>query len=72
MGVLSLILLVLLVWLQWYIANEFFTAAKAKGYHDRKYRWICFWLSVIGYLLVIALPDRGESGCAASDELPEL
>ena len=71
-SLLTIILAILAIWLQWFIANEFFAAAKAKGYHDRKYLWICFWLSVVGYLLVIALPDRGTSATTASEELPEL
>lgn len=63
---------VFLIWLEWYIAKQFFAAAQAKGYNERKYLWICFWLSFVGYLLVIALPDRGNSPAAISDELPDL
>ena len=75
MGMASLLMIIiaaLAIWLEWYIANQFFEAAKAKGYPDRKYLWICFWLSVVGYLLVIALPDRGTSVSVVSDELPDL
>ena len=60
------------LWLEWFIANQFFEAAKAKGYHDSKYLWICFWLGLAGWLLVCALPDRGNSVPAISDELPDL
>ena len=34
--------------------------------------WLPFWLGIIGYLLVIALPDRGNTPKAVSDELPDL
>lgn len=56
----------------WYIANLFFEVAKAKGFHDRKYLWICFWLGLPGWILICALPDRGNSVPAISDELPDL
>ena len=63
---------ILAVLLQWVIAKEFFVAANAKGYHERKYFWFCFYLSLVGYLLIIALPNRGESDSIVSEELPEL
>ena len=34
--------------------------------------WLPFWLGIIGYLLVIALPDRGNTPKAVSGELPDL
>lgn len=68
----TIVIIVLAIWIQWYIAKQFFTAAEAKGHYDKKYLWICFWLPVVGYLLIIALPDRSTSVTAASDELPEL
>ena len=43
-----------------YIAGQFRIAAADKGYDSSKYFHICFWLGIIGYLLVIALPDRGD------------
>ena len=69
---LSLIILALAIWIEWYIAKQFYEVAKAKGHYDTKYLWICFWLTVVGYLLVIALPDRGNTSQAISDELPDL
>lgn len=56
----------------YYIAKQFFEVAKAKGYNDSKYLWICFWLGLPGWLLVCALPDRGNSVPVISDELPDL
>ena len=60
------------IWIDWYIAKQFQEVAKAKGYHASKYFWICFWLGFVGYLLVIALPDRGNIVPVISDELPDL
>ena len=72
MPILYLIILAFLIWVEWYIAKQFAEAAKAKGYNDSKYFWICFWLTFVGYLLVIALPDRGNVVPMISDELPDL
>lgn len=71
MVIYCIIPLALLIWLNWYISKQFYEAAQAKGYNDRKYFWICFWLGIVGYLLVIALPNNG-SIMAMSDELPDL
>lgn len=71
-----LLVAVVALCLAWYLANQFYKVAEEKGFTDRKYLWICFWLGVIGYLLVIALPDRGNRNNsitpAISDELPDL
>ncbi|MEG0638723.1 MAG: hypothetical protein RR824_01710 [Clostridia bacterium] len=40
------------------IASEFANIAEEKGYESRRYWHFCFWLSIVGYLIVIALPDR--------------
>lgn len=56
----------------WYLAKQFFEIAQAKGYNDRKYLWICFWLGLPGWLLVIALPNRENNVPVISDELPDL
>lgn len=42
------------------IAKEFANVAKEKGYSQKKYFWYSFLLGIIGYLLVVALPDRGK------------
>lgn len=72
MVILYLIIAALAIWINWYISNQFYEVAKAKGYHDSKYLWICFWLGLVGYLLVIALPDHGNTHQTISDELPDL
>ena len=68
----SLLVLAAILVLDYFIAKWFFEVAEAKGHHDKKYFWICFWLGAVGYLLVVALPDRGNTQQAATDELPDL
>ena len=69
---LYLIVFGIFIWIDWYIAEQFYQAAQAKGYGEKKYLWICFWLTWAGYLLVIALPGRGNQTPVISDELPDL
>lgn len=59
----------------WFVAREFYKAAAMKGWNEKKYLWLAFLLWTVGYLLIIALPDRaGEVSAPAivSDDLPEL
>lgn len=67
------ILLIVLVYfvLASIIAGWFSEVAREKGYSSSKYFWICFFMGLVGQLLVIALPDRGR-GMDASGEQPEL
>lgn len=67
-----LIVLVVAIWIGWYIAKQFEEVAQKKGHTQKKYFWMCFLLGAVGYLLVIALPDRGNTQQATSDELPDL
>lgn len=60
------------VLLSYFAATWFFEVAEEKGYHDKKYFWICFWLISIGIPLIIALPDRGNMVKDSPEELPEL
>lgn len=75
MGILAIVYLIvlgLLIWLDWYIAKQFEEVAQKKGHTQKKYFGLCFLLGAVGYLLVVALPDRGNTQQAANDELPEL
>lgn len=68
--VLYLLFLIGLLVLQWYVAKWFAQIAADKGYYDRKYFWICFWLPGIGQLLVVAMPDRSRSYTAPPQSVP--
>lgn len=63
---------ILILWAIYLLAKEFYKVAVAKGYPEKKYLWLSFWLGIIGYLLVIALPDRGSSNQVSIDDLPDL
>jgi len=82
---LGLVVLGLLIWVWYLIAQEFYRVAERKGFDERKYLWLTFLLGVIGILLVVALPDRGVQNvvmpygqaseaktAVLSDELPDL
>ena len=54
-GVIALILAVPIL-----IAKKFELIAHYKGYHDVHAFAMCFWLGIIGYLYVIALPNKNH------------
>lgn len=62
-----------LCFLEYYIAGLFYYIGVDKGYDGRVYLWMCTLLTVVGYMLIIAMPDRsGKQQLEANDELPEL
>lgn len=60
MWFLYLMILVVALIFDYFMAKWFYEVAEAKGYYERKYFHIAFWFGIAGYLLVIALPDRGN------------
>ena len=58
---LILVILAALLLVNYVIANEFYSIAKDKGYHENRYFLFCFLLGFVGYIMVCALPDRSES-----------
>ena len=78
--VLLLILAGVLV-LNYFIAKQFHQIASQKGHPQRKYFWWSFWLGLVGYLMVVALPDRAQTPpspagqmhtAPAAEQLPDL
>ena len=55
---------IIVVALTSFLAGCFYEVACEKGFDDQKYYWISFFCGVVGYLLVIALPDRAGEGDA--------
>ena len=54
-------------------AYEFYKIAKEKGYDDQKYLVYSLLFGLIGYLMVIALPDRSNNHAEDNqNELPEI
>lgn len=58
LGLLLLIPIAALLFLDYFIADEFRRIAMRKGYCARRYFWWCFFLGIVGYMMVIALPNR--------------
>lgn len=56
--ILYLVGLVILIVINSLIAGEFANIAAEKGFERRRYWHFCFWLGFVGYLIVIALPNR--------------
>lgn len=48
----------LVLWINYLIAREFYRTACMKGHYQIKYLWLPFFLGAIGYLIVVALPDK--------------
>lgn len=71
---LYVVLILALLAAHYFVAEEFYKVAAMKGWPQKKYRIMALLLWIIGYLLIVALPDRtGESMTAViSDDLPEL
>lgn len=58
MNVLTLFLIVPVVLLiLGMLASEMGDSAESKGHSKRRYFHLCFWLGIVGYLCVLALPD---------------
>lgn len=56
------------------VSVEFYKAAAMKGWPQKKYFYMALAFWFVGYMLIIALPDRGGSGVRAVEinDLPEL
>ena len=74
MILIGLLVIAAVLFVLWLIAKEFEGVAQAKGYYARKYFWMCFFLGMTGYMLVIALPNKNavQTGAGSRAELPEL
>ena len=59
--ILGTLVLVTIIWEDFILAGYFYSVALIKGYKDTKYLKIAFYIPLVGYLLVIALPDRGAA-----------
>lgn len=57
-----------------FVSVEFYRTAVMKGWSDKKYLLMAVFLWLIGYLLIIALPDRGGYNRKAveSNDLPDI
>lgn len=62
----SLIFFICSVFADYFIAKTFYLIAIDKGYFSMSYFWFCFIFGIVGYIMVAAMPDRGN---AANDEI---
>ncbi len=72
---LTLLFVAIFFVIDWFVAKRFDEIAQMKGQPPKKYFWWCFWLGMIGWAMVIALPDRvgvTQKNAGSSDDLPEL
>lgn len=60
MELLPLIILAIALGIGCFVATEFANIADEKGFDRRRYWHFCFWLGPVGYLMVVALPDRNQ------------
>ncbi len=58
--IVGIIILVVFLIINYNMAQNMQEIVEKKGYTDLRVVTICFWLGIIGYLYVIALPDLEE------------
>lgn len=68
---------IFVILVDWLFAKLFARVAIMKGHGGREYFWLCFIFGIMGYLLVIALPnknvgDKSSVVSEISESLPEL
>ena len=63
-----IILFIAIVCIDFFIARQFASVAEDKDYSGRMCFHMCFWFGIVGYLLVIALPDRGVDRTIAIEQ----
>ena len=55
---LLVIALILIIWFK--AAKNMARIAADKGYTERKWFHYCFWLGLIGFLMICAMPDKNR------------
>ena len=70
-GLLYLVIIAALIFLNYTIAKKFEKIVFDKGYgKELKAFHMCFWLGIVGYLYVIALPNKSVGN--AKESTPEF
>ena len=72
MAILYFLLIIFFLLVHIKLASEFHNIAIIKGYDEVKYFWYCFLFGIIGYMLIIALPDSSEEKDNINNTLPEI
>ena len=58
---LSPVLVYLIIYIWYRAAKNMAKIAEDKGYTEKKWFHYCFWLGLVGFLMVCAMPDRQHS-----------
>ena len=58
--ILRLFIIAVILTVDFFVACEFSSIAEEKGYESKPYFWYTFFLGIVGMLMVVALPDRGQ------------
>lgn len=58
MLVIVLLVLILAIVIWYKIAKNMARIAADKGYTERKWFHYCFWLGLVGFLMICAMPDK--------------
>lgn len=56
----SILGVAVVLWVDYALSTYFYYVATEKGYCEACYLWIPFLFSAVGYILVAALPDKGN------------
>lgn len=57
----------------WYfVSKDFARIAADKGYTDKRYFHYCFWLGLVGVLMITAMPDRRPGSAAPTMPAPPV
>lgn len=67
-----LLLCIVAIFTEVWIGCLFYAVAQMKGFNSTVYLWTSILFGPAGWILVCALPDRGNTPQAISDELPDL
>lgn len=70
MGILLIVVLIAVILIiQYYVAERFEEVAFLKGYDESMHCFaMCFWLGIVGYLYVIALPVKEKRNSDSEKE----
>ena len=61
------------LFIEYFVAKKFEEIAFGKGYDENEHTFaMCFWLGIIGYLYVIALPDISQKNVTAASSAQSL
>lgn len=71
-GLLIGLLAAVVLFIDYYIAGWFYFIGVDKGYNNVAYLRIAFVFTVVGYIMIAAMPDRSESKQDEAYELPEI